>query len=73
MAQRGKPMRVAIAGFGTVGRSVARLLQELGVQGELGSELLTIRHGVTRFRITLICLQAIYRRGRFRPGVLGGP
>lgn len=29
MAQRGKPTRVAIAGFGTVGRSVARLLQEL--------------------------------------------
>ena len=24
-----RPMRVAIAGFGTVGRSVARLLQEL--------------------------------------------
>src|SRR4051794_12440947 len=29
MGQRGKPTRVAIAGFGTVGRSVVRLLQEL--------------------------------------------
>ena len=29
MGQRGNPTRVAIAGFGTVGRSVARLLQEL--------------------------------------------
>lgn len=32
----------------------------------IGSELLTLRHGVTRFRITMVCLEAIYRGGRFR-------
>jgi len=36
----------------------------LGLETELGDELLTIRHRVTRFRITMVCLQAKYRAGR---------
>jgi A/G-specific adenine glycosylase len=43
-----------------------RLLGELtGLAGDLGPELLTIRHGVTRFRITLVCFEAVYRKGTF--------
>ena len=29
----------------------------------------TIRHGVTRFRITMVCLEATYRSGRLRSSV----
>jgi A/G-specific adenine glycosylase len=47
----------------TTGR---RLLADLQIQAELGEEILTIRHSVTRFRITLVCLAARYRRGRLR-------
>jgi A/G-specific adenine glycosylase len=44
-----------------------RLLGPLtGFAADLGPELLTVRHGVTRFRITLVCLEADYRGGRFR-------
>src|SRR5207247_171187 len=46
--------------------AAARLLEPLtGVLAELGPELMTIRHGVTRFRITLVALEAEYRGGRF--------
>lgn len=37
-----------------------------GLTADLGPELLTVRHGVTRFRITLVCLEADYRDGTFR-------
>jgi A/G-specific adenine glycosylase len=44
-----------------------RLLGPLtGLTADLGPELLTVRHGVTRFRITLVCLEAEYRGGKFR-------
>ncbi len=44
-----------------------RLLQELtGLRARRGPELLTIRHGVTRFQITMVCFEATYRAGRFR-------
>jgi A/G-specific adenine glycosylase len=44
----------------------ARLLRELtGLQSRLGSELITLRHGVTRFRITLVCFEAEYLAGDF--------
>jgi A/G-specific adenine glycosylase len=44
-----------------------RLLEPLtGLDVIVGPELLTVRHGVTRFRITLVCLEAEYRSGRFR-------
>jgi A/G-specific adenine glycosylase len=37
-----------------------------GIQIELGSALDTIRHGITRYRITLVCFEAEYARGIFR-------
>jgi A/G-specific adenine glycosylase len=49
--------------------AAARLLRVLtGLGADLGPELLTLRHGVTRFRITMICFEAEYRSGRFRSG-----
>ena len=36
-----------------------------GLQGRLGSELITIHHGITRFRITLVCFEAEYVSGKF--------
>ena len=43
-----------------------RVAAELtGVEAVLGRELLTIRHGVTRFRITLRCFEATHRAGTF--------
>ncbi len=46
----------------------ATLLAELGLKAQIGAELATIRHGVTRFRITLVCLQAAHRDGKFQKG-----
>src|SRR5947209_10987024 len=47
-------------------QAAGRLLAELtGLDADLGPELLTVRHGVTRFRITMVCLEASYRGGRF--------
>ena len=43
-----------------------RVLTELtDIDAELGPELITIRHGVTRFRITMLALEAQYRQGEF--------
>jgi A/G-specific adenine glycosylase len=43
-----------------------RLVAELtGLDAEVGAELLTLRHGVTRYRITLVCFEAAYRSGTF--------
>jgi A/G-specific adenine glycosylase len=64
--------------------AAARLPRELtGLQARLGSELITLRHGVTRFRITMVCFEVEYLSGEFRsafyrqavwltPGELGG-
>ena len=43
-----------------------RLLERIELQADVGAELLTVRHSVTRFRITLVCLEARHRRGKFR-------
>ena len=40
-----------------------RLLAALGLRGEVRGELATIRHAVTRFRITLTCLLSRWRSG----------
>jgi A/G-specific adenine glycosylase len=37
-----------------------------GVTAEMGDELITLRHGVTRFRITMVCLEGRFASGRFR-------
>ena len=44
------------------------LMSELGLDAEVGAELASLRHGVTRFRISLVCLEASYRSGAFRAG-----
>ena len=41
------------------------LVGGLGIRADLGDEWPTIRHAVTRFRITMRCLEATYRRGSF--------
>lgn len=48
-------------------QAARRLLRErVGIVAELGPELTTVRHGVTRFRITLVCFEAEYASGEFR-------
>jgi A/G-specific adenine glycosylase len=50
-------------------KSVARVAKELtGLTVNPGRELLTIRHGVTRYRITLTVLEAKVQKGKFVPG-----
>jgi A/G-specific adenine glycosylase len=47
--------------------AAARMLTQLtGICAALGPELTTLAHGITRFRIKLVCLEATYRRGKFR-------
>jgi A/G-specific adenine glycosylase len=41
-----------------------------GITIRPGKRLTTIKHGVTRFRITLDCYEARYQRGRLGPGEL---
>ncbi len=45
-----------------------RLLASLGLTGDIGGEVAAIRHSVTRFRITMTCLQVAHRRGSLRAG-----
>jgi A/G-specific adenine glycosylase len=46
--------------------AAARVLRELtSLQANLGAELLTIRHGIMHYQITLTCFEAAYRAGRF--------
>jgi A/G-specific adenine glycosylase len=46
--------------------SAARLAAELtGLHVRVGPELLTLRHGITRFHITLVAFEAEFVRGRF--------
>jgi glyceraldehyde-3-phosphate dehydrogenase/erythrose-4-phosphate dehydrogenase len=52
MTERGKPTRVAIVGFGTVGRAVARLLQELAPP-ELRLTVI-VNRGIERKRVDWI-------------------
>jgi A/G-specific adenine glycosylase len=50
----------------TPAQAGARLLAELGLRVEVGAEIITLKHTVTRFRITLMCLEARYHSGRFQ-------
>jgi A/G-specific adenine glycosylase len=45
-----------------------RLLESLGLTGDIVGAVATIRHSVTRFRITMTCLQVAHRRGSLRAG-----
>jgi A/G-specific adenine glycosylase len=46
---------------------VANVRQQTGITCTAGPALKTIKHGVTRFRITLDCYQASYAGGKVRP------
>lgn len=47
--------------------AAVRLAKELaGVTVRVGAELLTVKHGVTRWSITMVCLEAKRVRGQFR-------
>jgi A/G-specific adenine glycosylase len=49
--------------------AAVRVLRQLtGLDAVPAGEILTIRHGVTRFQITMVCFEAAYRGGEFRPG-----
>jgi A/G-specific adenine glycosylase len=49
-----------------VADAAVRVAKELaGVDVEPGDEVLTIRHGVTRYSITLVCVEAALRGGSF--------
>jgi A/G-specific adenine glycosylase len=45
-----------------------RLLDSLGLDAEPGPELMTVRYGVTHFRMTMVCLEAAASAKSFRPG-----
>jgi A/G-specific adenine glycosylase len=45
---------------------VAKVRQQIGISCRLGILLRTIRHGVTRYRITLDCYRADYSAGRVK-------
>jgi A/G-specific adenine glycosylase len=46
--------------------AAVRLAREAGLGVALGQELMTLRHGVTRFRITMACFEAEHVGGEFR-------
>jgi A/G-specific adenine glycosylase len=49
--------------------AAVRVAKELtGLVVKPGADVMTIRHGVTRFRITLACVEATVRRGEFAAG-----
>jgi A/G-specific adenine glycosylase len=43
-----------------------RLRESTDIDAVIGQELTTLRHGVTRYRITMVCFEARFRRGSFR-------
>jgi A/G-specific adenine glycosylase len=44
-----------------------RILRDLvGIEADLADELITVRHTVTKHRITLVCFEARCRKGKFR-------
>lgn len=60
--------RLAIETRESIEAAAQRIIADLlGIEAAIGPELLTIRHSVTRFRITLTALEAKYRAGRPKP------
>ncbi|MFO0866398.1 MAG: A/G-specific adenine glycosylase [Gemmataceae bacterium] len=51
-----------------VEKTTSALLADIGVEATIASELAVIRHGVTRFRIRLVCMEARWLRGDFLSG-----
>ena len=57
------------AGDEDVNAAAMRVAKELtGFNIEPGAELLTVKHGVTRYAITLVCIEATLNGGAFAPG-----
>jgi A/G-specific adenine glycosylase len=57
----------AVSAKESIDEAAGRLLKDsIGFQVDLGRELITLNHAVTNQRITLICLEADYRSGKFR-------
>ena len=50
----------------THGTAARKLIAALGLKAEPGPELMTLRYGVTRFRMTMVCLEAEARSKAFR-------
>ena len=49
--------------------AAVRIARELtGLTVKVGGDVMTIRHAVTRFRITLVCVEATVLKGKFTPG-----
>ena len=61
--------------FGLPGESQAadlarvegQLCEAAGIEADLKQHLTTIKHGVTKYRITLLCHEMTYRKGRLQP------
>ncbi len=52
-----------------IGAATARVAKELtGFEIEPGAEMMVIKHGVTRYAITLVCVEATLVGGAFAPG-----
>lgn len=45
------------------------LADSTSIQAVPETEILTLCHGITRYRITMVCLLARYRSGQFSPSV----
>ncbi len=50
--------------------AAGRLLASLGIDGQVKAAIATIRHSVTRYRITMICLPVVHRRGSLPPNAV---
>lgn len=53
----------------SAGAAASRLLKSVGISARIGEEFLTLQHGVTHHRITLVGLDAEWQAGVFRAGV----
>jgi A/G-specific adenine glycosylase len=59
--------RAVLENTETHDKAARRLIQSLGLTARPGAELMTVRYGVTRFRMTMVCLEAPARARAFRP------
>lgn len=52
----------------TVDAAAARLVSELtGIRARLGGELFSVRHTIMHYRVSMVCFEASYLGGAFRP------
>jgi A/G-specific adenine glycosylase len=58
--------RAVVEGTETHEAAARKLIESIGVTAEPGPELMTLRYGVTRFRMTMVCLEAAARTRAFR-------